>query len=77
IEIDKRNTTQRCHACGSIMGHNGHEKLTLKDREWDCPMCGVHHIRDYNAALNILEKGIAKLSDQEYKIIPYDSEAAS
>ena len=77
IEIDKRNTTQRCHACGSIMGHNGHEKLTLKNREWDCPMCGAHHIRDYNAALNILEKGITKLSDQEYKIIPYDSEAAS
>lgn len=77
LEIDKRNTTQRCSSCGSIMGHNGHEKLTLKDREWDCPMCGTHHIRDYNAALNILEKGIAKLSDQEYKIIPYDSEAAS
>ncbi|MDD6386005.1 zinc ribbon domain-containing protein, partial [Lactobacillus equicursoris] len=75
IEIDKRNTTQRCHACGSIMGHNGHEKLTLKDP----PGMGLpnDHIRDYNAALNILEKGIAKLSDQEYKIIPYDSEAAS
>lgn len=77
VEIDKRNTTQRCSSCGSIMGHNGHEKLTLKDREWDCPMCGTHHIRDYNAALNILEKGIAKLSDQEYKIIPYNPEAAS
>ena len=77
LEIDKRNTTQRCSSCGSIMGHNGHEKLTLKDREWDCPMCGAHHIRDYNAALNILEKGIAKLSDQEHKIITYDSEAAS
>lgn len=77
VEIDKRNTTQRCSSCGSIMGHNGHEKLTLKDREWDCPMCKAHHIRDYNAAKNILEKGIAKLSDQEYKIIPYNPEAAS
>lgn len=77
VEIDKRNTTQRCSSCGSIMGHNGHEKLTLKDREWDCPMCKVHHIRDYNAAKNILEKGIAKLSDQEHKIIPHNPEAAS
>ncbi|MGN1408397.1 zinc ribbon domain-containing protein [Lactobacillus sp.] len=40
------------------MGRNGHEKLILKNRQWDCPMCGVHHIRDYNAALNILEKGL-------------------
>lgn len=73
IEIDKRNTTQRCSNCGSIMGHNGYPKLTLKDREWDCPICKVHHIRDYNAALNILEKGIAKLEEEEYSIIPYKS----
>ena len=57
IEIDKRNTTQRCSNCGSIMGHTGYPKLTLKDREWDCPICKAHHIRDYNAAKNILEKG--------------------
>lgn len=71
IEIDKRNTTQRCSNCGSIMGHNGYPKLTLKDREWDCPICKVHHIRDYNAAKNILEKGKAKLKEEEYSIIPY------
>jgi putative transposase len=71
IEIDKRNTTQRCSNCGSIMGHNGYPKLTLKDREWNCPICKVHHIRDYNAALNILEKGIAKLEEEEKTIIPY------
>ena len=71
IEIDKRNTTQRCSNCGSIMGHNGYPKLTLKDREWDCPICKVHHIRDYNAAKNILEKGIAKLEEEKYSILPY------
>ena len=42
------------------MGSNGTEKLTLADREWICPRCHVHHIRDYNAALNILEKGLQK-----------------
>ena len=42
------------------MGSDGTEKLTLADREWICPRCHAHHIRDYNAALNILEKGLQK-----------------
>ncbi|MCJ2171598.1 RNA-guided endonuclease InsQ/TnpB family protein [Lactobacillus kefiranofaciens] len=57
LTIDPKYTTQRCHACGSIMGQNGYRKLTLRDREWACPMCHTHHIRDWNAAINILEKG--------------------
>jgi len=44
------------------MGTNNTEKLTLSDREWNCPNCGVHHIRDWNAANNILEKGQLKLA---------------
>ncbi|WP_155948064.1 zinc ribbon domain-containing protein, partial [Mitsuokella jalaludinii] len=48
-----------CHACGHIM--SGKEKLTLKDREWICPKCGIHHIRDVNAAKNILARAKAKL----------------
>lgn len=56
--IDPKYTTQRCHACGTIMGHNGYKKLKLADREWTCPMCHAYHIRDWNAAVNILEKGL-------------------
>ena len=56
ITIDPKFTTQRCHDCGNIMGQNGYQKLTLKDREWTCPVCGSFHIRDWNASINILEK---------------------
>ena len=59
VTVDPRNTTQTCHACGHIM--SGKEKLTLKDREWICPKCGIHHIRDVNAAKNILARAKAKL----------------
>lgn len=54
--VDPRLTTQTCHACGFVMGRKGTRKLTLRDREWTCPACHIHHIRDHNAALNILAK---------------------
>lgn len=58
ITVDPKNTTQMCHDCGYICGSDWrHEKLKLKDREWICPNCGAHHIRDHNAAMNILIKG--------------------
>lgn len=68
IMIDPKYTTQRCHRCGSIMGHNGHAKLRLKDREWTCPKCHAHHIRDWNASINILEKAIGIWSNVDVKI---------
>lgn len=61
ITVNPANTTQTCHNCSFVMGTEGTDKLTLADREWDCPHCGVHHIRDHNAAQNILDKGILKL----------------
>lgn len=58
ILVDPKYTTQRCHNCGYRMGSdkNSH-KLTLDQRAWWCPHCHVLHVRDWNAALNILEKG--------------------
>ena len=62
ITINPRNTTQTCRDCGFVMGTNGTDKLTLADREWTCPKCHAHHVRDHNAAQNILTKGIIKLA---------------
>ncbi|EIW12864.1 transposase [Lactiplantibacillus pentosus KCA1] len=62
VTINPRNTTQTCHECGFVMGNAGTKKLTLNDRDWTCPKCGIHHIRDWNAANNILDKGLEKLA---------------
>ncbi|AXH07734.1 transposase [Limosilactobacillus fermentum] len=62
LTVNPKNTTQACHECGFVMGTAGTEKLTLADREWTCPKCHAHHVRDHNAAQNILTKGIIKLA---------------
>ena len=43
-------SSKNCSVC------NNYKKadLTLKDREWTCPICNTHHDRDINAAINIL-----------------------
>lgn len=43
-------STKLCSECG----HK--ESLTLDQREWTCPSCGVHHDRDVNSAINLLKK---------------------
>lgn len=43
-------SSKMCNCCGHI-----NNKLTLKDREWDCPKCGSKLDRDINAAKNILD----------------------
>ena len=46
-------SSQLCHCCG-YQNHN----LKLSDREWTCPNCGEHHIRDYNASINLKNEAI-------------------
>jgi putative transposase len=58
-KVRAAGTTQTCSACGYEM--KGAQKLDLSDREWTCPQCGTHHIRDYNAAVNIKKRGLAML----------------
>lgn len=53
IEVGKWFPSSKlCNCCGYKKND-----LTLKDRIWKCPECGVIHDRDINAAINIKNEG--------------------
>lgn len=54
IKVDRYfPSSQLCHCCG-YQNHN----LKLSDREWTCPSCGISHIRDVNASINLKNEAL-------------------
>jgi putative transposase len=58
VEVDSKNSTRTCSACGSLTGPTGWKGL--KVRSWECTGCGTFHDRDRNAAVNTLNFGVGR-----------------
>lgn len=56
VKVSAKNTSKTCHTCGYA-----NPKVVLGVKKWICPVCGVNHDRDINAAKNILYKGVTSL----------------
>ncbi len=55
VRVDPSYTTQDCSVCGFRV------PKTLAKRLHECPECGAVMDRDYNASVNLLQKGLARL----------------
>ena len=54
VQVDRFfPSTKLCSECGYK-----NDDLSLWDREWTCPGCRSHHLRDWNAAKNVRAEGL-------------------
>jgi putative transposase len=59
VEVDPRGTSQECSGCGAQV------RKDLKQRQHNCPTCGLSLHRDENAARVILARALARTGPAE------------
>ena len=70
VQADPRGTTKECASCGVSTDK------PLWVREHSCPTCGFEIDRDWNAALNVLNKGLSKLGVVHSEAPPVETATA-
>ncbi len=67
VELSEYKTTKVCHDCGFDVPGG----IPPEMREWDCPACGTHHLRDENSARNGLGRLLENLlSGSDQSLVP-------
>lgn len=64
--VNPRGTSQGCSGCGEVV------QKTLTVRVHKCPHCGLVMDRDENAAINILNRGLAKVGQELPEYTPVE-----
>ena len=67
VLVDPKYTSRECSKCGNIK-----HDLKLSDRIYHCNACGLTMDRDLNAAINIRNRGIAKVGRGTPEVTPVE-----
>jgi putative transposase len=70
VSVKPENTTLDCASCGTSV----YKPLWV--REHSCPTCGFEADRDWNAALNVLNRGLSKLGVVHSEETPVETATA-
>ncbi len=70
VQVNPRRTTKQCASCGV------ETRKPLWVREHSCPTCGFELDRDWNAALNVLSRGLKKLGVVHSEDTPVETATA-
>ena len=58
VPVDPRGSTQQCSGCGKVVPKG------LRDRVHSCPTCGLVLGRDWNAAINVKQRGMRCVAER-------------
>ncbi|MFC6993244.1 RNA-guided endonuclease InsQ/TnpB family protein [Haladaptatus sp. GCM10025707] len=70
VQVNPRGTTKECASCGVSTWN------PLWVREHSCPACGFELDRDWNASLNVLNRGLSKLGVVHSEATPAETATA-